>query len=276
MSRHKAISVGTQSSSKFTLSASKICLSMGIVTLGFAPHLRAQEPGHQTSSVVEAARNARQSSTNSGKQPKIITNADLNAQPSVSNPSTYDLEPSSTNAAQDPNLSPVGCDNPQAKRLNAELQAAQQELDQLRHDLQYSPPVVSGRNLDLQNFKPGNSGFNVGAPPLLDAQPPVPARVTEVELQERVESLQKSLRVACEPPEAARIQTTVDQLEQELNILQRQFALDQEDYCSKPVTERLGGNAQLDAEQQQIQDLQTEIRNLREELAALMPPQGSR
>ena len=87
-------------------------------------------------------------------------------------------------------------------------------------------------------------------------------------------SLQKALRLACEPPEAAGIQSAIDEDERELNLLQRQFALNQEDYYSRPVTERYGGNPRLDAEQQQIQGLQAAIQNLREQLAALFPPQG--
>jgi len=226
--------------------------------------------------MVEAARNARGRALSSGKHPRIITNADLDVQPPVSNTSTFDLQLSSTNADETPNLPAAGCDNPQAERLNADLQAAQQELDQLRRDLRYNSPVVSDHDLDLQYFKPGNSGFNVGAPPLLDTQPPAPARITEVELEERIDRLQKALRLACEPPEAARIQSAIDDLERELDPLQRQFALDQEDYYSTPVTERIGGNPQLDAEQQQIQALQAEIQNLREQLAPLMSAQGPR
>ena len=156
------------------------------------------------------------------------------------------------------------------------MQAAQQELDQLRRDLQNNSPVVSGNDLDLQYFKPGNSGFDVGAPPLLDTEPPVPARITEVELTERIESLQKALRLVCEPPEAARIQSAIDDDERDLDLFQRQFALDQEDYYSRPVTERLGGNPQLDAEQQQIQALQAEIENLNAQLGALASTQAPR
>ncbi len=276
MSNRKATSLVPFLSRKFASSTSAICLWTAIAVLSFAVCLRAQETAVQTSSVVEAARNARQRTTNPGKHPKIITNADLGVQFPVSSPSTFDLQLSSTNADEVPNPLSAGCDNPQAERLNAELQSAQQELDQLRRDLQYNPPVVSDHDLDLQYFKPGNSGFNVGAPPLLDTQPPVPARITEVELEERIDRLQKALRLACEPPEAARIQSAIDELEEELNPLQRQFALDQEDYYSMPVTERIGGNPQLDAEQQQIQALQAEIQNLREQLAPLMSAQGPR
>ena len=276
MSNRKATSLVPFLSRKFASSTSAICLSTTIAALSFAVCLRAQETAVRTLSVVEAARNARLRTTNSGKHPKVITNADLGVQFPVSNPSTFDLQPSSTNADEVPNPLSAGCDDPQAERLEADLQAAQQELDQLRRDLQYNPPVVSDNDLDLQYFKPGNSGFDVGAPPLLDTQPPVPARITEVELEERIDRLQKALRLACEPPEAARIQSAIDDDERELNLLQRQFALDQEDYYSTPVTERLGGNPQLDAEQQQIQALQAEIENLNAQLGALASTQAPR
>ena len=276
MSHRKTTSLVLFLSRKFASSTSAIGLSTAIAVLSFAVCLRAQETSVQTPSVVEAARNARLRTTNSGKHPKIITNADLGVQAPVSNPSTFDLQLSSTNADEVPNPLSTGCDDPQAERLNADLQAAQQELDQLRRDLQINSPIVSDNDLDLQYFKPGNSGFDVGAPPLLDTQPPVPARITEVELEERIDRLQKALRLACEPPEAARIQNAIDDDERELNLLQRQFALDQEDYYSTPVTERLGGNPQLDAEQQQIQALQAEIQNLREQLASLMSAQEPR
>jgi len=275
MSSRNAKSLVPPLSRRFAPSAFGTALLISLVSIGFTARLPAQEPPAQTSPVVEAARNAREGALTSGKHSKIISNADLGVQPPVPSASTFDLQPLSTNADEASNPLPVGCDNPQAERLRADVQAAQQELDQLRRDLQYNPPVVSDRDLDLQYFKPGNSGFNVGAPPLLDSQPPVQARIAEVEIEERIDRLQKALRLACEPPEAARIQSAIDEREQELNLLQRQFALDQEDYYSKPVTERIGGNPQLDAEQQQMQALQAEIQNLREQLAALTSAQGS-
>jgi len=254
-------------------SASRTALLISLLFLGFATPIRAQESSARTSSVVEAARNARERAANSNKHPKIITDADLDVQSAISIAST---QSSPTNAPEVPSLPVVACDNPQVERLKADLQSAQQDLDQLRRDLQYNPPVISGGNLDLQYFKPGNSGLNVGAPALLNAQPPTPERIAEVELQERIDRLQKTLRLACQPPEAARIQGAIDDLEQELNSLQRQFALDQEDYYSRPVTERIGSNPQLDAEQQQIQALQAQIQELRDKLAALLPAQGPR
>jgi hypothetical protein len=155
-----------------------------------------------------------------------------------------------------------------------ELQAAEQDLAQLRSELSYQPPIISDHDLDLQYFQPGNSGLNVGSPPLSDSEPPAPARVAEVQLQERIASLQKDLRMECEPPDAASIQIQIDDLKQQLDLLQRQFALDQDTYYSEPdFTEDTAGKAQLDAEQEQIQSLQGEIDQLRQQLAALNVPQ---
>jgi hypothetical protein len=229
---------------------------------------------------VEAARNARQLHAASSSDRKIITNADLRAVNPAPVASEFHLTAPSVNAAEaaDPSVAnppaPPTCDNPQAQALGTELQATQLQLDQLRRELQYNPPVVSDNDLDPQYFTPGNSGFNVGAPPLLDTQPPAPARVTEVELQERIDVLTKTLRVACEPAEAARIHVAIYQAEEQLNLLQRQYALDQDDYYSKPVTEQIGGNPQLDAERQQIDELQSQIDGLKAELAALVSLPG--
>jgi len=246
---------------------SKISLALAFLALILPSLARSQE------SVADAARTAREHRANSTHHPKIITNADLGPLHLVPSASAF-LRSPSTNADESSNPQSADvCDNPQAEGLSMELQAAQQDLDQLRSELQYNPPVVSDNDLDLQYFQPGNSGLNVGSPPLLDAEPPAPERIAEVEVEEQIAYLSKALRVACEPPEAARIQIAIYQAEDELNLLQRQFALEQDDYYSTPVTERLGGNPQLDAEQQQIQDLQSEIDGLKAELAALLPPE---
>src|SRR5260370_37721223 len=112
-----------------------------------------------------------------------------------------------------------------------------------------------------------------GRPPLLAADTRVPAGVAEAELEERIASLEKPVRIACEQPEAARVQWALDQAEQELNLLQREFALDQDTYYSNPdYAEDAEGKAQLDAEEQQIEYLQSEIERLRQNLAVLNTP----
>ena len=249
----------------------KISLALTFLALILPSLARSQE------SVADAARTAREYRANSTHHPKIITNADLGPLHPVPSASGFHLRSPSTTADESSNSQSADvCDNPQAEGLSMELRAAQEELAQVRSELSYNPPVVSGNDLDLQYFQPGNSGLNVGSPPLLDSEPPAPARVAEVEIKERIDYLTKALRVACESPEAARIQIAIYEAEDELNLLQRQFALDQDDYYSVPVTERLAGNPELDAEQQQIQDLQAEIDGLTADLASLLPPQSER
>jgi hypothetical protein len=239
----------------------------------FAAPSRSQESQPKTS-VAEAARNSRAQIASSAKHPRVVTNADLGVQEVAPNASVFLLPSSSPNAADAPVSPAASCDNPGAQRLNMELQAAKQELAQLRSELSYQPPIISDHDFDTEYFQPGRSGLNVGSPPSLDSEPPAPARVTEVELEGRIASLQKALRYVCEPPDAARIQIQIDDLEQQLNLLQRQFSLDRDAYYSKPnFAEDTAGKAQLDDELQQIQSLQAQIEKLRQQLAALNFPQ---
>src|SRR5260370_26509569 len=135
-------------------SPSAASLVVAVFVLGFAAPARPQE-SHPAQSVVEAARNAREHKTNSAKHSRVITNADLGEERSAAIDSA--LQPPSTNGAAVPNPSPADCDNPEAAGLKMELQAAQQELDQVRSELSSQPTVISGNNLDLQYFKPGHS-----------------------------------------------------------------------------------------------------------------------
>jgi hypothetical protein len=256
-------------------SACAISFAGIFLTLVLATPAWSQEYQAPTDSVVEAARNSRAQKANSARDPKVITNSDLDVPQMAPTSPTFHLQSSSSNAAEAPVPPAASCDNPRAERLNTELQAAEQELAQLRSELSYQPPVIPGHDLDLQYFRPGNSGLNVGSAPLLDSEPPAPARVAEVELEERIAYLQKALRAACAPPDAARIQIEIDDLEQQLNLLQREFALDQDTYYSKPdFAADAAGKAELDAEQRQIQSLQSEAEQLRQQLAILNVPQS--
>ncbi|HYL62634.1 MAG TPA: hypothetical protein VE077_08425 [Candidatus Methylomirabilis sp.] len=61
----------------------------------------------------------------------------------------------------------------------------------------------------------------------------------------------------------------LDEAEQQLNLLQRQFDLDQNAYYSKTnYAADTAGKAKIDAELQQVQNLQSEIERLKDELAA--------
>jgi hypothetical protein len=149
-----------------------------------------------------------------------------------------------------------------------ELQAAQEELDQIRRELSYDPKVISDGDVDLKNFKSGSSGLAFGSPPLLQSQPQSPARINEVILEEKIASLKQASRIACDSPEDAGIQKQLDSAEGELKSLRSEFDLDQAAYYSKPnYAEDTTGKARLDAEQQHIESLQSEIERLKGELA---------
>ena len=122
----------------------------------------------------------------------------------------------------------------------------------------------------MKSFKPGYAGLDVGVLPTSDSAPPVSARVTAAQLEERISVLQKALRLACESPEAAEIDVKIFEAEQRLELLERQFALDNESHYSKPnYVEDTAGKAQLDAEQRGIEEKRSEIALLRDELAAV-------
>jgi hypothetical protein len=247
--------------------ASSLTITVLALTLG-AP-AQSQEPPRPAESVAEAARKVREQKSNSTKHPKIITNDDLGGQYSVPSTSAPPPESPSTKGTDAPRPPSGECDNPDAERLKTDLLALQEEQDQIRRELSYQPQVISGPNVDLKNFKPGHSGLGVGGPPLLETKPLIPARMTEVNLEEKIASRKKALRIACESPEDARFQMKLDQAEQELHLLQRQLVLDQAAYYSKPnYAGDAAGKAKLDAELQQTQNLQSEIERLKSELAA--------
>jgi len=233
-----------------------------------------QDPTPPSESVVDAARKAqeRKRDTDSTKPTKVLTNDDLSAAPAPATPvASGDTAPSEKESA------PTGaseatkpiCPNANEEQINSELQAAQEELDQLRRELSANGPVISNGNVDLSNFKPGSSGVSFGSPPLLESTPQAPGRVKAVELEEKVAALKKAARIACDSPEDARIREELDSAESQLKLLLQQFNLDQSAYYSKPdYAGDTTGKARLDAEHQQIQALQEEVDRLREQLPA--------
>jgi hypothetical protein len=242
---------------------------MVIGALALGSPARSQEPAPSTESLAEAARNAREQKLNSTKDQKIFTNDDFSRPASSPNELTTAPEPSAKKPSQVAKPQSGDCDNPEAARIQEDLEAAQEQLERVQQDLSYDPKVISDGDVDMTNFKSGSSGLAFGSPPLLQSQPQAPARVDEVMLTEKVASLKDALRIACDSPEDAGIQKKLDTLQQQLNVLQRQFALDQAAFYSKPnYAQDDAGKAALEAEEQQIQSLQSEIAQLKDELAA--------
>jgi hypothetical protein len=245
-----------------------LSLSLIFLALALGVPARSQEPVNPEQSIVDAARNARERKPNSTTPPKIFTNDDLAVQSPL--PAAAAIPPeSSPEEVEAPTPQKTDCTNPvDDERLKMELQAAQEELDQVRRELSYDPKVISNDDVDLKNFKSGSSGVAFGSPPLLQSQPQSPARINEVMLEEKVAALKQASRIACDSPEDAKIQKQLDSAEGELKSLRREFDLDQSAYYSKPnYVEDTAGKAKLDAEQQQIESLQSEIERLKGELS---------
>jgi hypothetical protein len=258
-------------------------VSLAFLVLATGVPARSQEPPKPTESIVDAARNARQRKSTPATPPVVFTNDDIAAQsaPPVaaavpSEPAAVPAPPESASqqsnaAAPKPSAAPApppattDCHNPNEERLKSDLQAAQDELDQLRRELSYNPQAISGPDVDMTNFKPGSSGLAFGSPPLQQSQPQAPARIDEVILEQRVASLKEASRIACEPPKAAAIQRQIDSAENQLKLLQREFDLNQSAYYSKTnYVQDSAGKAQLDAQQQEIESLKSEISRLKE------------
>lgn len=245
-----------------------LSLSLTFLTLALSVPARSQEPANPEESIADAARNARERKPNSTTPAKIFTNDDLAAQSPLPGAAAIPRE-ASPKQAEAPTPHTTDCNNPaEDERLTTELQAAQEELDQIRRELSYDPKVISNGDVDLKNFKSGSSGLAFGSPPLLQSQPQSPARINEVILEERVASLKQASRIACDSPEDAGIQRQLDSAEGQLKSLRLEFDLDQAAYYSKPnYAEDAAGKARLDAEQQHIESLQSEIERLEGELS---------
>jgi hypothetical protein len=259
-------------------------LGLAFMVLALGVPVRSQEPPKSAESIADAARNARQRKSNSATPPVVFTNDDIAVQSSPPIAAAVSPEPAAVPPESSPKLANVAtpqqsvastpptpattdCNNPNEERLKTELQAAQDELDQLRRELSYNPLSISDNDVDLKNSKSGSSGLAFGSPPLLQSQPQAPARINEVILEERVASLKEASQIACEPAKEAAIQKQLDSAEKELKLLQREFDLNQAAYYSKPdYATDASGKAQLDSQQQQIESLKSEINRLKDEI----------
>lgn len=242
--------------------------ALTLLSLALASPARSQAPPPPVS-LGEAARHLREQKSDSTNHAKLITNDDLVPQYPVPGPSATPSESPTVKGAEATKPVTAECDNADAERLKTDLLVTQEERDQIRRELSYDPKVISDGDVDMKNLKPGYSGLNVGSPPLLDSQPPIPARVTEVILDEKIASLKRAALIACDTPKDAGIQRKLDQAVEDLNLLQRQLGLEQATYYSNPnYAGDSAGKARLDAELQQTRSLQSEIERLKGELAA--------
>jgi len=160
----------------------------------------------------------------------------------------------------------------QASQDQSVADAARQARAAKKNAAAKAAKVISDDDIDVKGVKPGAEGLNVGSAPRSDAVPPAPAAVAAVEARDAAAAAAEDNPPvkAGESPEIARAKEEVKEIEKQLNLLQRGFALDQDSYYSKPgYADDRGGKAKLDAEQQQINDKQQELDRAKAHLAEL-------
>lgn len=257
---------------------SALWLGLLCLTATFAAPARGQEVSAPEPSIVEVAKSAREQQSKSTTHPKIVTTDDLAPQPAqtseLPSASSTPQAASAKSAAEVATPEKAGCDNSDSERIKTELQDAQDEQKQLRSELSYHPKVISDGDLDLQNFKQGSSGIDMGSPALSDSQPEAPARIDEVIVNQKIASLKEALTISCAPREDKETQRDLYAAQQRLSLLKQEIALDQAAYYSKPdYSSDTEGKAKIDAERQQIESLRSEIERLKSELAESNEPE---
>jgi type I restriction-modification system DNA methylase subunit len=158
----------------------------------------------------------------------------------------------------------------QAEQDQSVVDAARQARAAKKNAAAKPAKVISDDDIDVKSVKPGAEGLNVGSAPRSGAVPPAPAAVAAIEAADASAAETHPQGKAGESPEIAEAKQEVAELEKQLNLLQRGFALDQDSYYSKPdyAADR-DGKAKLDAEQQQIRDKQQELDRAKARLAKL-------
>jgi hypothetical protein len=164
----------------------------------------------------------------------------------------------------------------QDRQTQSVADAARQAREQKKNAAK-SSKVITDEDIDTRNLKPGAQGLNVGAPPKLDTQPPSPAAVATAEAADQAAAAagKESVKNAGEDPEIAKLKEQIAQIQKDLDLSQRELALDQDTYFSRPdyVNDK-AGKAKLDAEQRQINDKKEEFESLKTRLAAVEELEG--
>jgi hypothetical protein len=131
-----------------------------------------------------------------------------------------------------------------------------------------SPKVITDDDLDRSTFKPGQ--LNVVGPPEPETQPPGEAAVAQAAGTDEASENEGAKKAAEEDAQIARLKLQLTQAEKDLDLAQRELALDQDAYLSKPdYANDTAGKAKLDSERQNISDKQQEIEKLKTQLVAL-------
>ncbi len=157
----------------------------------------------------------------------------------------------------------------QSQQTDSVAEAARRNRERKKNAVKPTK-VLSDDDLPKRPSQPGPDSLNVGAPAKLETQPPSPEAVAAAEAADK-DAEKEALRMATEEDaQIARLKQQIALAEKDLDLLQRELALDQDTYYSKPdYANNTAGKAKLDAEKAQISDKQQEIERLKTRLSAL-------
>jgi hypothetical protein len=147
--------------------------------------------------------------------------------------------------------------------------AARRKRDEKKNAAK-SAKVITDDDLDRHEFKPVKGGFNVGVAPQLETGPPSAEAVAADEAADLASDDEAQKEAAAQDADIAKVKSQLAQGEKDLDVLRRQFALDQDSYLSNAdYAHDTAGKSNLDNEKQQINDKQAENERLKTRLAAL-------
>lgn len=165
----------------------------------------------------------------------------------------------------------------QSAATDASVAAAARRARDQKKNAAKSSKVITDDDLDRHEFKPGQGGFNVMAPPEMETQPPSAEAVAAAESADIASDEEAQKEAAAQDADIAKLKSQVAQGEKDLDVLRRQVALDQDSYLSNPDhAHDTAGKSNLDNEKQQINDRQEQVERLKTRLAALEELKGHR
>jgi len=137
--------------------------------------------------------------------------------------------------------------------------------------------ILSNEDLDLKYYKPGQEGYNFGAPsgssiaaPSTVAVAPDGADQSAASNKESQPKSKESEEAAAQDEEIKKLKEQIDKAEDQLKWQQRDFALNQDTVYSNPnYTDLQTGKAKLESQQQVINEMQADIDVLKARLTAL-------
>jgi hypothetical protein len=155
--------------------------------------------------------------------------------------------------------------------------AAQRSREQKKNSAKQSK-IISNEDLDLEYYKPGQEGYNFGAPSGSSTAAPSTVAVVADGADQSAASTNKdsqpnskeSEEAAAQDEEIKKLKERIAKAEDQLKWQQRDFALNQDTIYSNPnYTDLQTGKAKLESEQQVINEMQADIDVLKARLTAL-------